>query len=216
MEHVSGGEFLQTLIDHSGFNERICRYYFKQMLQAMHHLHDAGMAHRDLKPDNMLFTEGGAGVKITDFGFMIPLVGRERLGWIESQVGTSSYMAPEVLGGSSYQGRQADVYSLGVILFIMRMGTMPMEIAKLKDKQFKCLAGNRPDLFWQLHSTQDHHGQVSQEFQDLVVSMLQPDPEMRHDLGDCVVSKWMQGPIASAEEVMEEIARRKQVSEEKA
>ena len=104
------------------------------MLQAMHHLHDAGMAHRDLKPDNMLFTEGGAGVKITDFGFMIPLVGRERLGWIESQVGTSSYMAPEVLGGSSYQGRQADIYSLGVILFIMRMGTMPMEIAKLKDK----------------------------------------------------------------------------------
>jgi len=46
--------------------------------------------------------------------------------------------------------------------------------------------------------------------------MLQPDPEMRHDLGDCVISKWMQGPTATAEEVMQEINRRKEVSEQKA
>ena len=97
MEFVDGDEFLTTLIDHSGFNEEICRYYFKQILQGINALHLSGLAHRDLKPDNMMLTKGHYDIKITDFGFLIPLEGREREGWLKSKVGTSSYMAPEIL-----------------------------------------------------------------------------------------------------------------------
>ena len=216
MEHVSGGEFLQTLIDHSGFNDEICRYYFKQMLQGMNYLHQSGLAHRDLKPDNMMFTENGSAVKITDFGFMIPLEGRERIGWIESKVGTSSYMAPEVLSGDSYHGKLADIYSLGVILFIMRMGNMPMEVASTQDKQFKCLAGNRPDLFWSLHANQDEHGPIDKDFKELIQAMIHPEASLRHDMADVISSKWMQGPIATKEQAMAEMQRRNDLTAQRA
>ena len=150
MEHVGGGELLQTLIDHGGFSEPICRAVFKEMLMGINHLHQKGMCHRDLKPDNILFTTG-FDIKVTDFGFMLPLEGRQREAWLKSRVGTLTYMAPEVLAREKYQGKQADIYSLGVILFILLIGNMPMESASSDDRFFKYLAANKPEMFWAAH-----------------------------------------------------------------
>lgn len=98
------------------------------------------MAHRDLKPENILFTAEDYDIKITDFGFLIPLEGRDRTAWLQSRVGTLTYMAPEVLAKESYLGKTIDLYSLGVILFVMYLGNMPMENACSSDRYFKCLS----------------------------------------------------------------------------
>ena len=117
----------------------------------MNNLHQQGLCHRDLKPENILFTADEYDIKITDFGFLLPLEGRDRTAWLKSRVGTLTYMAPEVLARDSYRGTAIDIYSLGVILFVLLLGNMPMEQASQEDKFFKCLSSNRTELFWQTH-----------------------------------------------------------------
>ena len=117
----------------------------------MNNLHQQGLCHRDLKPENILFTADEYDIKITDFGFLLPLEGRDRTAWLKSRVGTLTYMAPEVLARDSYRGTAIDIYSLGVILFVLYLGNMPMEQASSDDKFFKCLSSNRTELFWQTH-----------------------------------------------------------------
>ena len=88
--------------------------------------------------------------KIVDLGFMIPLEGRERLGWLKTKVGTASYMAPEILSLDEYQGKAVDIYALGVTLFILRTGNLPMEVANSSNRFFK-LMRDKPDKFWEAH-----------------------------------------------------------------
>jgi serine/threonine protein kinase len=96
MEHVGGGELLESLMDHGGFSEEISRYFFKQLLMGLSKMHLEGLCHRDLKPENILFTADDYDIKITDFGFLLPVEGRDRTAWLKSRVGTLTYMAPEV------------------------------------------------------------------------------------------------------------------------
>ena len=151
MEHVGGGELLESLMDHGGFSAEISRFYLKQMLNGLNKLHQSGLCHRDLKPENILFTENDYNIKLTDFGFLLPLEGRERTAWLKSRVGTLTYMAPEVFNRKKYRGKSIDIYSLGVILFVMHLGSMPMEAATESDKFFKALLTNRSELFWKTH-----------------------------------------------------------------
>lgn len=170
-------------------------------------MHHSGLAHRDLKPDNMMLTKGEYNIKITDFGFLIPLEGRAREGWLTSKVGTSSYMAPEILALQEYHGKAVDIYSLGIILFIMRFGNMPMEIANSSNRFYKLIRDNRAEKFWEAHI--DHAGiEVSPEFIALINGMIHPDPEVRLDLADVLVSPWMQGRYADREEVLTEMNKR--------
>ena len=207
MEYVEGGEFLRTLIDHKGFSEEICRYYFKQLLAGVINIHSQGVAHRDLKPDNILLCSKTWDLKITDFGFMIPLEGRNSEGLVKSKVGTSAYMAPEILALKTYHGKSADIYALGVILFILRFANMPMEIARSVNRFYKMLKNNQIDEFWKEH--QAHAGvETSDEFKDLVNSMIHPDPEMRLDFAEIIVSPWMKGECATKEQVNTEMERR--------
>ena len=164
MEHVAGGELLDSLMDHGGFSEEIARYFFKQMLMGINKIHQMGLCHRDLKPENILFTEGDYNIKITDFGFLLPLAGRDRTAWLKSRVGTLTYMAPEVLARENYQGKAIDIYSLGVILFVLYLGNMPMEKASSEDKFFKCLSSNRTELFWQTHQKNLPNLTISKDF----------------------------------------------------
>ena len=63
-------------MDHQGFSEEICRYFFKQILIGINSMHQSGSAHRDLKPDNIMLTKENPSIKIADFGFMLELAGR--------------------------------------------------------------------------------------------------------------------------------------------
>ena len=95
------------------------------MIDAISHLHDKGFCHRDLKPENILLDEFN-NLKICDFGFSSLIEGKNRNQVLTTYNGTAGYRAPEItIHGTPYSGVSADVFSLGVILFILVVGKPP-------------------------------------------------------------------------------------------
>jgi 5'-AMP-activated protein kinase, catalytic alpha subunit len=88
------------------------------MMVGLEHAHNNGIAHRDMKPENILL-DSQFTLKLADFGLQGPMEGRDGSGILQTRVGSSSYMAPEVNLRMDYRGDTADIFSCGVILFIM-------------------------------------------------------------------------------------------------
>jgi serine/threonine protein kinase len=116
MEHCVGGH-LSNCFGQSSDRRRI----FLQLARAVGHLHSVGIVHRDLKPENVLL-DGDRNVKLADFGFARRLDADSLLG---TPCGSPSYAAPEILMGKPYDGRKADVWSLGVLLCQVESGRLP-------------------------------------------------------------------------------------------
>ena len=94
LELINGG-ILYDYVALRYFDPPICRFFFKQMLSALHFVHSNGASHRDLKPENILL-DSNFNVKIADFGFAAPIEGRTSTGYLYSYLGTHNYMAPEI------------------------------------------------------------------------------------------------------------------------
>jgi serine/threonine protein kinase len=137
----------------------------------MHYIHSNGAAHRDLKPENILLDEH-FNVKVTDFGFAAPVQGRDGSGFLKTMLGTQAYMAPEILLKEPYQGHVVDLFALGIILFICYSGHPPFNSAHPSDAHYKLISTNRADLFWKYHSNRKVQGFYTEEFKDLITSML--------------------------------------------
>lgn len=122
MEHLEGGEVFDRLAERERFPEGEAADTLRQVLWALSYLHSRGLAHRDLKLENLLYErKGGKLVKIIDFGFATR--------WSQEgvkmtkQCGTLHYVAPEVLGRS--YDEKADLWSLGVVTYMLLCGTAP-------------------------------------------------------------------------------------------
>jgi len=117
-------ELFDIITEIGGFTEDIGRYFFsQQIVPAVSYMHSSGICHRDLKLDN-LFIGTDLKIRVSDFSFASgvfnPQNGQPML--FTKQVGTVLYMAPEIQRGKRYLGLPADVWSLGVVLFMMVMG----------------------------------------------------------------------------------------------
>ena len=146
LELITGGE-LFDYVALAPFSPEMCRYFFRQTLQALHHIHSHGTAHRDLKPENILLDDQ-FNVKIADFGFAAPVEGRDGGGKLHTVLGTANYMAPEILAHKPYSGHVVDLFALGIILFILYAGHPPFASAEPTNSHYKLLVKNRADLFW--------------------------------------------------------------------
>jgi len=118
LELCEKGELFDILFSTGQFEEKIARAFFHQALEGLEAIHSAGMSHRDMKPENMLF-DANFNVKIADFGFAIVLSGRDGTGMLHTYLGTENYMAPEIHARKAYNGISVDLFALGIILFIM-------------------------------------------------------------------------------------------------
>lgn len=120
-------------------------------------------------------------------------------------------MAPEIILKEPYQGHVVDLFALGIILFICYSGHPPFNTAHPTDAHYKLISTNRADLFWKYHSNRKAQGFYSEEFKDLITSMLQTTANQRLSLADIVGHPWMMaGPAATPEEVRQEFAQRKE------
>ena len=128
LEIASGGEVFDFIANTGEFEERIARYYFKQLLDGLDYVHMNGHSHRDLKPENILL-DHQFDLKIADFGFAAPIEGKDGQGNLTTHCGTKPYMAPEQHLRQPYQGRSIDLFAAATILFIMVAGHPPFTTA---------------------------------------------------------------------------------------
>ena len=123
----------------AGFGESIGRFFFAQLLDAIEYIHEeVSICHRDLKLENILLT-GKLQLKVIDFG----LSSGGDLSCVTGAVGSPSYVAPEVLTEDEYDGKKVDVFSLGVLLFVIVVGKFPHGPKILEDKYYALIKAKK-------------------------------------------------------------------------
>lgn len=138
MEYVKGGE-LFAKVAMGKLKEEDARKYFQQLISAVDFCHSRGVSHRDLKPENLLLDED-ENLKISDFGLSALPEQLRNDGLLHTQCGTPAYVAPEVLRKKGYDGAKADIWSCGVILYVLLAGFLPFQdenVMKMYRKVFK-------------------------------------------------------------------------------
>lgn len=118
-----GGDLFDNICEHGSYTEEYAANLMKKLLRATAHMHTSRICHRDLKAENILFVDKSENseLKIIDLG----LANKIRPNDFKSTVGTPYYVAPEVLRGS--YGKECDIWSLGVIMYVMLCGYPPFE-----------------------------------------------------------------------------------------
>ncbi|XVE54433.1 hypothetical protein DITRI_Ditri03aG0081100 [Diplodiscus trichospermus] len=178
LELVSGGELLDKIVHRGRLTENECRRYFQQLIDAVAHCHSKGVYHRDLKPENLLLDSYGK-LKVSDFGLSaLPQQGVELL---HTTCGTPNYVAPEVLSNQGYDGAAADVWSFGVILFVIMAGYLPFDEIDLPTLYRKVNAAQFSFPFW-----------FSPEAKSLIQKILDPNPKTRIQIEGIKKDPWFQ------------------------
>ena len=125
-ELATGGELFDRIMDEGNFDEKHAASITRRLFDAIKHMHEKGICHRDLKPENIMFMNETkqSPLKIVDFGFASSLLSKKKKFQTMSQLGTIGYAAPEVFTGRPYT-EKCDVWSLGVIVYILLCGFPP-------------------------------------------------------------------------------------------
>ncbi|GJP78149.1 hypothetical protein CLOP_g8482 [Closterium sp. NIES-67] len=180
LEFAAGGELFDRIVHRGRLGESEARRYFQQLVDAVDCCHAKGVCHRDLKPENMLVDAHG-NLKVSDFGLSALPEQQHRDGLLHTTCGTPNYVAPEVLHDRGYDGRLADVWSCGVILFVLLAGHVPFQDRDLHRLYRKIRSG----LF-------AFPACVSPSARALISAILQPDPAKRLTLAGIRRHAWFQ------------------------
>ncbi|KEY68565.1 hypothetical protein S7711_08032 [Stachybotrys chartarum IBT 7711] len=119
----AGGELFDYIVQNGRMKEVEARRFFQQMICAVEYCHRHKIVHRDLKPENLLLDEN-LNVKIADFGLSNIMTDGN---FLKTSCGSPNYAAPEVIGGKLYAGPEVDVWSCGVILYVLLVGRLPFD-----------------------------------------------------------------------------------------
>jgi len=211
LEYAPGGELFDILYYTSALKETVARTYFKQIINGLEACHNANVVHRDLKPQNLLL-DSKFNLKITDFGLSKIIQSDADAVMKTTYVGTRGYQAPELLLNQKYD-LKCDIFSVGVILFILMAGYPPFEQASKNDKWFKPLMQGKIDKFWKAH--QKSPIAKIPEAKDMLTKMLAFNPKDRIDIEGIKKHPWMQGTVLKQKELILEIKDRHRKAEKK-
>ncbi|XP_074062546.1 testis-specific serine/threonine-protein kinase 1-like [Macrotis lagotis] len=184
MELGVQGDLLEFIKTRGALHEDDARKKFHQLSSAVKYCHDLDVVHRDLKCENLLLDKD-YNIKLSDFGFSKRCV-RDDSGRImlsKTFCGSAAYAAPEVLQGIPYQPKVYDIWSLGVILYIMVCGSMPYDDSNIK-KMLRIQKEHRVNFPRSKHLTG--------ECKDLIYRMLQPDVNRRLHIDEILNHCWVQ------------------------
>ncbi|KAI3653084.1 hypothetical protein MP228_002509 [Amoeboaphelidium protococcarum] len=176
LELCDGGELFEYIYKRNHLSESECLPMFKQIVDAVAYMHEQGYCHRDLKVENILLTGNKRQIKVADFGLATSIrneQGEVRL--LSDRCGSEEYCAPEIIMGQAYDGRKVDIWSMGIILFVMASGRLPFYHNSRRPKEMYhkiC----RVDYQWPQEPA------VSDNIQSLVSKFLQFDISRRANL----------------------------------
>ncbi len=190
-----------------GLGEYIAKGYFKQLLLGLQACHKAGVAHRDLKTENLMLTDKWQ-LKIADFGYATSIEGKNEAGLLSTFLGTLSYAAPEIISKKFYKAAPSDVFSCGVILYVMVTGGIPFGKAGVQDAYFRHFVRKDPDGYWKIIEPKLNI-QLSKEFKSLLNSIFTYDPDKRATIDEIFEHEWLKGNLPTNEELIKELESRK-------
>ncbi|KAL7862692.1 hypothetical protein SRHO_G00116760 [Serrasalmus rhombeus] len=180
LELGDGGDMYDYILRHEGgVAEETAKIHFAQIVRAITYCHRLHVVHRDLKPENVVFFRQQGTVKLTDFGFSNHFQPGTML---MTSCGSLAYSAPEILLGEEYDAPAVDIWSLGVILYMLVCGHPPFQEANDSETLIMIMDCR--------YTVPDH---VSAECKDLISRMLQRDPSKRASLVDIEAHPWLQG-----------------------
>lgn len=172
-----GGELYDYVVQRGSLEENEARKLFGQLCLAVAYIHSNGIVHRDLKLENILLDAQNQ-IKLSDFGFTREFEPHQ---FLRTKCGTTAYAAPEMLAGLRYQGSEVDIWSLGVILFVLLCGYLPFDDDNEPTMQWKIV--NEPVLI---------PNNLSQEAQSLLSWILQKDASKRPSIRQILSHPWYQ------------------------
>ncbi|CAB3400207.1 unnamed protein product [Caenorhabditis bovis] len=177
-EYCGSGELYETLIEKGRVPEDVARRWFCQTAAAVAYLHGKGVVHRDLKAENILLSKNSV-IKLIDFGFSNYQTSDQLL---NTWCGSPPYAAPELLLGKSYDGMKADIWSMGVLLYILVTGGFPFPSESINKLKRAVLSGQVKIPYW-----------VSVECADFIRKMLVLNPSKRFSIHNVLQHRWMNG-----------------------
>ncbi|KAG1669330.1 hypothetical protein FOA52_014892 [Chlamydomonas sp. UWO 241] len=193
MEYATGGSLFEYVQKQGKLKEAVARWFFQQLIIGTDYCHKRGVANRDIKLENTLL-QICQGLplpllKICDFGYSKA----DSMSVAKSKVGTLTYMAPEVLVNRDgrYDGKVADIWSCGVMLYVMLYGRYPFEMPPGDKAQPKVAEITRVlEKMVASDFAMPRSVEVSHDGTELVRAMLSPDPRTRITLEDIMVHPW--------------------------
>jgi len=200
-EYACYGDFLTAATIHRiPFHDKLLRTYFHQLIEGLEYLHSKGIAHLDIKPENLLIDEDYA-LKITDFDLSY----MKSDGAVQTR-GTKNYRAPEIFTQTCQDPEAADVYSAGIVLFMLKCGgSLPYYEEPQGNIDLAIMKEDHPQIFWETHC---RYGDklasfFSEDFKSLFMAMVKFDPEQRATISEVKNSKWYNGEVYAPEELQE-------------
>ncbi|CCD23505.1 serine/threonine protein kinase CHK1 NDAI_0B04700 [Naumovozyma dairenensis CBS 421] len=178
MEMADGGDLFDKIEPDIGVDSEVAQFYFQQLIRAISYLHDeCGIAHRDIKPENILLDRNG-NLKLADFGLASQFKRNDGTIRVASdQRGSPAYMAPEILySKGGYYANSTDIWSIGILLFVLLTGEIPWELPVMEEKNFACFIQNNGNL------NLGPWAKIDFSHLNLLRKMLQPDPKKRASL----------------------------------
>ncbi|KND86453.1 Protein kinase kin1 [Tolypocladium ophioglossoides CBS 100239] len=175
-EYVNGGHMLDYIISHGKLKEKQARKFSRQIASALDYCHRNSIVHRDLKIENILISKTGD-IKIIDFGLSNLFSPR---GHLKTFCGSLYFAAPELLQARAYTGPEVDVWSFGIVLYVLVCGKVPFDDQSMPALHAKIKKG-----------LVDYPGWLSSECKHLMARMLVTDPKQRATMQEVMSHPWM-------------------------
>merc|ERR1711981_1034766 len=181
MEFVQGGLLFDLCQSMGAMGEDAGRFFLHQMLDSVEFMHSRQVVYRDLKLENILVDDN---LNLADFGFAC----YKNINALNSYRGTMTYMAPEIKEGKQYKGTNVDMFSIGVILFIIVQGIFPFKEARKEEYFYNLILQGQTDTYFQKVNGND----LSDDFKDLILRFFAFDGNTRATLEQVRAHPWMQ------------------------